>query len=88
MSEKKTNKTNEVLKHLQTYGCITSLEAIEKYEATRLSDIIFRLRNKGIKIQTIDIPFVDIYGTKSSYGKYVLIEGWAYEKVNQKCNQM
>ena len=75
MSEKKTNKTNEVLKHLQTYGCITSLEAIEKYKATRLSDIIFRLRKRGVKIQTIDIPFVDMYGTKSAYGKYVLVEG-------------
>lgn len=75
MSEKKTNKTEEVLKHLRTYGCITSLEAIEKYKATRLSDIIYRLRNRGIKIDTIDIPFVDAYGTKSAYGKYVLVEG-------------
>ena len=75
MSEKKTNKTNEVLKHLQTYGCITSLEAIDKYKATRLSDIIYRLRNRGYRITTIDIPFVDAYGTKSSYGKYVLVEG-------------
>lgn len=74
MSEKKTNKTNEVLKHLQTYGCITSLEAIEKYKATRLSDIIYRLRNRGYRITTIDIPFVDSYGTKSAYGKYVLNE--------------
>lgn len=75
MSNNKTNKTKEVLKHLQTYGCITSLEAIEKYKATRLSDIIFRLRNRGYHIDTIEIPFVDMYGTKSSYGKYVLIEG-------------
>lgn len=75
MSEKKTNKTTEVLKHLQTHGYITSMEAIEKYKATRLSDIIFRLRKRGIKIQTIDIPFVDMYGTKSAYGKYVLCEG-------------
>lgn len=75
MSEKKTNKTTEVLKHLQTYGCITSMEAIENYKATRLSDIIFRLRKRGVKIQTIDIPFVDMYGTKSTYGKYVLCEG-------------
>ena len=75
MSEKKTNKTKEVLKHLQTYGCITSMEAIEKYKATRLSDIIFRLRKRGVKIQTIDIPFVDMYGTKSAYGKYILVEG-------------
>ena len=74
MNEEKTNKTKEVLKHLQTYGCITSMGAIEKYKATRLSDIIYRLRHKGFKIDTIDIPFVDIYGTKSSYGKYILIE--------------
>ena len=52
-----------------------SLETIEKFKATRLSDIIYRLRNRGFKIETIDIPFVDNYGTKSSYGKYVLIEG-------------
>ena len=75
MNEKKTNKTEEVLKHLQTYGCITSLEAIEKYKATRLSDIIYRLRNRGLNIVTIDIPFVDMYGTKSAYGKYVLVGG-------------
>ena len=74
MSEKKTNKTEKVLEHLQTHGCITSLEAIEKYKATRLSDIIYRLRRRGLNIETIDIPFVDMYGTKSSYGKYVLNE--------------
>ena len=75
MSEKKTNKTEKVLEHLRTYGCITSLEAIEKYKATRLSAIIFNLRKRGLKIETIDIPFVDSYGTKSIYGKYVLVEG-------------
>lgn len=72
MSEKKTNKTNKVLEHLEKNGCITSLEAIELYGATRLSDIIYRLRKRGMKISTIDIPFTDRYGTKSSYGKYVL----------------
>lgn len=75
MSEKKTNKTEKVLEHLRTYGCITSLEAIDKYKATRLSAIIFNLRKRGLKIDTIDIPFVDSNGTKSIYGKYVLIEG-------------
>lgn len=74
MSEKKTNKTEKVLEHLRTHGTITSLEAIELYKATRLSDIIYRLRRRGLSIDTIDIPFVDIYGTKSAYGKYVLNE--------------
>lgn len=72
MSEKKTNKTEKVLEHLETYGTITSLEAIELYGATRLSDIIYRLRNRGFKIDTVDLPFTDRYGTKSTYGKYVL----------------
>lgn len=75
MKEKKTNKTEKVLEHLQKYGYITSLEAIELYGATRLSDIIFRLRNRGINILTIDMPFVDRFGDKSIYGKYVLVEG-------------
>ena len=75
MSEKKINKTQKVLEHLQNNGCITSLEAIEKYGATRLSDIIFKLRKRGYNIDTIDLPFVDRFGTKSHYGKYVLNEG-------------
>lgn len=75
MNGKKTNKTEKVLEHLKIYGTITSLEAIELYKATRLSDIIFRLRKRGLNITTINIPFVDIYGTKSAYGKYVLSEG-------------
>ena len=72
MNGKKTNKTQLVLKHLQQYGCITSLEAIEKYGATRLSAIIFNLRKRGYDIDTIDMEFTDRFGTKSTYGKYVL----------------
>lgn len=74
MSEKKSNKTEKVLNHLKEYGCITSLEAIELYGATRLSAIIYNLRNHGYNISTIDIPFTDRFGSKSIYGKYVLNE--------------
>lgn len=74
MNEKKMNKTEKVLEHLRTHGSITSLEAIELYGATRLSAIIFSLRNRRIRINTIDLPFVDRFGTKSTYGKYVLVE--------------
>lgn len=72
MSKKRITKTQKVTEHLQKYGCITSLEAIELYKATRLSAIIFNLRKRGLNIETINIPFVDIYGAKSTYGKYVL----------------
>lgn len=68
----KTNKTQMVLNHLEKYGYITSLEAIEKYSATRLSAIIFNLRKRGYNIETIMLPFTDRFGTKSHYGKYIL----------------
>ena len=66
------NKTEKVLEHLKNHGCITRLEAIELYGATRLSDIIYRLRNNGYNIDTIDLPFTDRFGAKSHYGKYIL----------------
>ena len=73
MKNKKTNKTEEVLKHLQEHGSITSIEAIERYSATRLSVIIFNLRKRGHNITTEMIDFVDRYGNKSVYGKYILV---------------
>jgi hypothetical protein len=73
MSEKKSKK-QAVLEHLEKHKTITSLEAIELYGATRLSAIIFNLRKEGYEIETVDLPFTDIFGTKSHYGKYILVE--------------
>lgn len=39
---------SEILAHLQTYGSITSLDATYQYGTTRLSAIIFVLRNRGV----------------------------------------
>ena len=72
---KRKNKTSEVLEHLKKYKTITSIEAIEKFGATRLSAIIYNLRNNyGLNIATYDVPFTDRYGTKTSCAKYVLME--------------
>lgn len=70
---RKFNKTEAVLNHLKEHGSITSLEAIENYGATRLSAIIFNLRKRGYKIETVDTDFVDKYGYKSRYGNYILV---------------
>lgn len=43
-------KTEMVLKHLQRYGTITTWTAITKYKATRLSAIIFNLKEQGYDI--------------------------------------
>lgn len=68
----KITKTKKVLNHLKQYGSITSLEAFNMYEATRLSAIIFRLRNRGYDIETIKMPFIDRYGNHNVCGKYVM----------------
>ena len=69
--KKKTNKTQEVLKHLQKRGSITSWDAIMKYGATRLSAIIFNLRERGYLIDSIYMDGKDKYGNTSHYVKYV-----------------
>lgn len=48
----KPNKTLYVLNHLKEHGKITSWEAIELYRATRLSGIIFCLKQQGYVIET------------------------------------
>ncbi len=45
-------KTGKVLTHLQSHGSITSWTAIQLYRATRLSAIIFNLREDGYHIRS------------------------------------
>ena len=69
-----TNKTKEVVKHLKKKGSITSWDAIKLYGATRLSAIIFNLRERGYIIDSIQMEDTDRYGNPSRYVKYVLKE--------------
>lgn len=67
------NKTKAILMHLQENGSITSWEAIKEYGATRLSAIIFNLRHKyNLDIISESVEFIDRYGSKSSFAKYIL----------------
>lgn len=71
----KMNKTKAVKLHLEEFGSITSWEAIKEYGATRLSSIIHNLRTKyGMNIETQLVEFVDRYGTKSNYARYIYIK--------------
>ena len=69
----KTSQRNEVLKHLEENGSITSWEAIKEYGATRLSAIIYDLRHYyDLDIRTEIVDFTNRYGNKSHYAKYIL----------------
>lgn len=61
-----------VLRHLQDYGSITTWESYEDYGITRLSDKIFKLRNKNYKITDEWIYRKNRYGKKIKFKKYVL----------------
>ena len=67
-------KTQDVIKHLRVKGSITSLEAFELYDVTRLSSIIFNLRKKGYDIKTETQLGKNKYGNTMSYAKYILEE--------------
>lgn len=64
------NKTSAVLNHLKKNGSITSMEAIEKFRATRLSAIIFNLRRKH-NIDTLYMEVTDRYGNECRFAKYL-----------------
>jgi hypothetical protein len=46
-------KKNAVYMHLQKRKNITSWEAITLYRATRLADIVYKLKKQGFDIETV-----------------------------------
>tara|TARA_R110002110_G_scaffold91224_1_gene237156 strand:- start:354 stop:632 length:279 start_codon:yes stop_codon:yes gene_type:complete len=57
--------------HLKNYGHITSWEAIKEYGATRLSDIIFKLKKDGYNIHSTDIKIETRFGRTTTISKYL-----------------
>jgi hypothetical protein len=62
-------KIDAVYLHLKRHGHITSMEAINLYKATRLADIIFKLKAQGFKIVTSMIE-----GENTRFARYFIEE--------------
>lgn len=62
----------KVLRHLQKFGSITTWEAIQQYGITRLSDKIFRLRKKGININSETKFAKNRFGENVHFSEYKL----------------
>lgn len=71
---KEKSQISEVIAHLRKYKSITSYEAIKKYGATRLSGIIFILRERGFGIETEMTQGKNRYGHGTSYAIYHLVK--------------
>jgi len=61
------SKIDAVYMHLKKQKHITSWEAITLYRATRLADIIYKLKNQGFKIETVMIK-----GDGTRFARYYL----------------
>ena len=66
------NKTKAIEEHLKSGKAITSMEAFEKYGATRLAAIVFNLRERGMDILSIPCEGYDRYGEAVRYVRYML----------------
>jgi len=67
-------QTEDVIRHLEEFGHITSWEAIKEYGATRLSAIIHNLRHKhGMNIVSEDMLVTNRYERQVSIVKYKLV---------------
>jgi hypothetical protein len=67
------NQKEAIMWHLMTYKQITSWEAIKEYGATRLSAIIFNLRNEGYNIISIDTSVTNRFGKQVNIATYKYI---------------
>lgn len=63
-------KIEQVLTHLQTHGSITPKDAYIQYGYYRLSDGIWKLRNRGHNIVTLD----ETNDKGETYARYVLLD--------------
>lgn len=85
MKRKLITHKDRVLKYMQDYGSITSLDAIREFGNTRLSASIWILRHEdGIEIDSIFESCKNRYGETVSYARYYLVGSYFEEQLKEK----
>lgn len=77
---KYSNKETRLMRYLQEFGSITSMDAISELGDTRLAATVFLLRKKGVDIISTNETNVNRWDEKVTYVRYILQE----EKSNDK----
>ena len=72
-SQMTPSQCQKILKHLIRYGQITSLQAINNFNCTRLAARIADLKEKGIDIETEMVYKKNSDGEHIRYGLYKLV---------------
>ena len=68
----KMTQCERILRHLEDYGSITSLEAINEYGILRLASRVNDLKLKGFAIRTEIVKGKNRYGETTNFAKYSL----------------
>lgn len=68
------SQCKRVLQHLQAYGSITPLEAMQEYGIMRLGARIYDLKKMGYSIDSSRETGENRYGESISYARYSLAE--------------
>lgn len=63
-------QTERILQHLDKYGSITALEAMNEYGIMRLASRISDLKRKGYNIKSKNVTVMNRYGEKCSIKQY------------------
>lgn len=65
-------QNERIIRHLNDYGSITSLEAINEYGILRLASRICDLKQRGYDIKSESVKSVNRYGETIRYARYSL----------------
>lgn len=61
-----------IIRHINDYGSITSLEAMQEYGIMRLASRINDLKKAGYKVKSQIVHSVNRYGDKIHFSKYFI----------------
>lgn len=67
-------QTEKIARHLETYGSITSLEAMQEYGIMRLASRVSDLKKAGVAIRVEMVSGKNRFGEATSYARYWLGE--------------
>ena len=70
----KLNQKQKVIRHLETYGSITPLDALREYSIMRLAAVIFNLKEDGYNIDSEMTTSTNKFGEKVNFAKYTANE--------------
>lgn len=67
-------QSERIVRHLEAFGSITSLEAMSDYGIMRLASRISDLKKDGLQVRTEFVRGKNRFGESTCYARYILEE--------------